>query len=150
MLGARRRAGNCRGHGEDAHVVCAQVAQVHMDSIRRRVRASAALCVSLGNSSKVGKVYIDRAIEAIRCFVQKATLRGPQTLSFRMNASISPRSSASEPLSPQTAAASLSWSPLPNVRDDEADVAEGSEAEGEGDLTPALVRVSLVAGLGGA
>ncbi|POY73302.1 hypothetical protein BMF94_3636 [Rhodotorula taiwanensis] len=65
-----------------------------------------------------------------------------------MNASISPRSSASEPLSPQTAAASLSWSPLPNVRDDEADVAEGSEAEGEGDLTPALVRVSLVAGLG--
>ncbi|GJN90289.1 hypothetical protein Rhopal_003297-T1 [Rhodotorula paludigena] len=58
----------------------------------------------------------------------------------------SPRSSASEPLSPEHAAAALSWPPAAPHR---ADDGLADEDDDEGKLTPALVRIVVVAGLGG-
>lgn len=62
----------------------------------------------------------------------------------------SPRSSASDSLSPQQAAHSLSWSLPPGETVDEEDGLEDEDEESEGKLTPALVRIAGVAGLGGA
>ncbi|GAA5991125.1 hypothetical protein JCM10908_006549 [Rhodotorula pacifica] len=73
-----------------------------------------------------------------------------------MTTQASPRSSASDPLSPQQAAATLSWSAVPAL--DEADERGAdimTEASGEEDevvaseMTPELIRASAVAGLGG-
>ncbi|BGP33421.1 hypothetical protein JCM10296v2_005222 [Rhodotorula toruloides] len=61
----------------------------------------------------------------------------------------SPRSSASDSLSPQQAAHSLSWSAPPGETADEEDGLEDEDQESEGRLTPALVRIAGVAGLGG-
>ncbi|BGP41476.1 hypothetical protein JCM10449v2_005463 [Rhodotorula kratochvilovae] len=67
-----------------------------------------------------------------------------------MPASSTPRSSVSDSLSPQQAAHTLSWSAPPPERDDAelAEDAPGIEGD-EGELTPALVRIVVVAGLGG-
>ncbi|GAA6050686.1 hypothetical protein JCM3770_000892 [Rhodotorula araucariae] len=61
-----------------------------------------------------------------------------------------PRSSGSDSLSPQQAASTLSWS-APRLERDDADLAEDApDVEGdEGELSPALVRIVVVAGLGG-
>ncbi|CDR36107.1 hypothetical protein NBRC10512_004988 [Rhodotorula toruloides] len=61
----------------------------------------------------------------------------------------SPRSSASDSLSPQQAAHSLSWSAPPGETADEEDGLEDVDEESEGRLTPALIRIAGVAGLGG-
>lgn len=76
-----------------------------------------------------------------------------------MTTQVSPRSSASEPLSPQQAAATLSWSAVPRPpRDDERSTPPELESEGDrepeepddaSEMTPELIRASAVAGLGG-
>ncbi|GAA5858672.1 hypothetical protein JCM1840_006509 [Sporobolomyces johnsonii] len=65
--------------------------------------------------------------------------------------STSPRSStSSEPLSPEQAAASLSWGRnLADVEEDEDELRFGPNDGNEGAITPALVRIAVVAGLGG-
>lgn len=68
--------------------------------------------------------------------------------------STSPRSSISDPLSPREAAATLSWSRPVVPQDAEAldsavPFAEVFADGDDGKLTPALVHVSAVAGLGG-
>ncbi|GAA5860970.1 hypothetical protein JCM3774_003207 [Rhodotorula dairenensis] len=73
-----------------------------------------------------------------------------------MTTHASPRSSASESVSPQQAVATLSWSAAPRYADaDERDTLpelEDREPEGTDDaseMTPELIRASAVAGLGG-
>ena len=74
-----------------------------------------------------------------------------------MTSQTSPRSSASESLSPQQAAATLSWSAAarPEAEDDERGPVEESESEEDdgapaaSEMTPELIRASAVAGLGG-
>ncbi|BGP25861.1 hypothetical protein JCM10295v2_004801 [Rhodotorula toruloides] len=61
----------------------------------------------------------------------------------------SPRSSASDSLSPQQAAHSLSWSARPGETPDREDGLEDEDEDSDGKLTPALVRIAGVAGLGG-
>lgn len=79
------------------------------------------------------------------------------SLAVRMTSQTSPRSSASESLSPQQAAATLSWSAAarPDAQDDERGPIEESESDEDdgtpaaSEMTPELIRASAVAGLGG-
>ena len=82
---------------------------------------------------------------------------GGLPLSLPMTSPASPRSSASESLSPQQAAATLSWSAAarPDAQDDERGPIEESESDEDdgtpaaSEMTPELIRASAVAGLGG-